>query len=104
MKGRIFLIRDRTYCAIFDFPGEPISIIGHMYEYLTPDSVIRAPMVIKYDGEPIICPYCMCSHNVPETDQLVYPNCDIKRRKSIVRDELNIQYTHDRDGYYVKHR
>lgn len=103
MTGRIFLIRDRTYCAIWDFPGEPISIIGEIHESLTDYSITRTPIVVKYKNEPIICPYCMCAHMVGNFDGIEYPPCDPKRRKSILKDELNIEYHPKLDGYYVQH-
>lgn len=103
MTGRIFLIREKTFCAIWDYPGDPIAIIGEMYEELTNDSVIRLPIVTKFTGEPIVCPYCMCDHETPIHDGVFYPECNPKRKQSVLKDELNIEYNFKIDGYYIKH-
>lgn len=104
MKGRIFLIRDLTYCALFDYPQDPISIIGEVREEITPSGIRRTPVVVAYKDEPIVCPYCLCHHQVNNINEIVYPDCDPRRRKGIVKDEHGTPYDPKQDGFYIQYR
>lgn len=102
MNGRIFLTRDNTYCAIFIFSNEPITIVGEIREEITLEGIRRTPVVPAFRGEPIVCPYCMCNHDIPETDGYVYPKCDHKRIQGVVKDEMGMRYSSLNDGFYVQ--
>lgn len=104
MKGRIFLIRDLTYCALFDYPNDHITIVGEIREEITIEGVRRTPVVVAFKNEPIVCPYCMCSHPYDKTEVIIYPDCDPTRRKGIVKDELGLRYHPKEDGYYLQYR
>ena len=104
MNGRIFLTRDNTYCAIFIFSAEPITIVGEIREEITTDGIRRTPVVPAFKGEPIVCPYCMCNHEIPESDALVFPKCDYKRIQGIVKDEMGNKYTSENDGFFIKYK
>lgn len=104
MKGRIFLTRDNTYCSIFSFACEPITIIGEIHEEITSEGLARTPVVPAFKGEPIVCPYCMCNHEVPTTDGYVFPNCEYKKVQGLVKDELGYRYSAEIDGFYVKYK
>lgn len=102
MNGRIFLFRDLTYCSIFTFADETVTLIGEIKEEITNDGIRRTPIVTIHGNDEPICPYCLCSHKTQHVNQIVYPKCDKVRRKAVVKDESGIEYTAEKDGYYVK--
>ena len=103
MRASIFILRQLTYTSIFAFEKYPCAIVGEIHEELTSDGIIRVPMVYKYPNEPIVCPYCLCNHDVPAQSGFVFPECDDDKCKGVVKDEHGTIYTAKKDGYFLRY-